>query len=166
MTRKTKAFWIGFVAPVVMLWAWMFVRWGGMGMALFWTIPAIVAGGLVSVIACLYAGGPPMSRRGKAAWIGFLVPMVPAWGIVLIAIFMCATQGSGKFQYVGTQLAVRYIGGPSILLGGVIAAIAFACTKNKDKDPLKCVGCGYSLVGLTGDKCPECGHTVSSTSPS
>ncbi len=26
-----------------------------------------------------------------------------------------------------------------------------------------CPQCGYSLVGLTGDKCPECGHTFSAT---
>ncbi len=155
MKRKTKAFWIGFLAPVVMLWAWMFVRWGGGGwwFALFWTSPAIVAGGLVSLIAYLCTSGPPMSRRGKAAWIGFLVPVVPGQGSVLWAIYACLTAGS---EYAGltTMMFMLYFGGPSILLGGVIAAIAFACTKN---DPLKCVGCGYSLVGLESGECPECG---------
>ncbi len=92
--------------------------------------------------------------------IGFLVPVVPASGIVVIAYFACA--GGGYWMLM--SMATLWVEWPSILLGGVIAAIAFARTKNKD--PLKCVGCGYSLVGLTGDKCPECGHTVSSTAPS
>ena len=97
-----------------------------------------------------------MKRKTKAAWIGFLVPVVPAWGIVL---YVFAEPGvffdSGWFgRGAATSMAVMFVGIPSILLGGVIAAVAFAITKN---DPLKCVGCGYSLVGLENDKCPECG---------
>ena len=136
MTRKTRAGWIGFLAG------------GACGLVLGLT-PAIIAGGVVGLIAYSRTSGPPMSRKGKAAWIGFLVPVVPAWGILLYQdIFV-------QRGWIG--LAVMAIGIPSILLGVLFAAIASACTKNKERDPLKCAGCGYSLVGLESDKCPECG---------
>ncbi len=63
---------------------------------------------------------------------------------------------------LGMLFAMMFVGGPSILLGLLIALIAAVVTPNK-LDPQKCGKCGYSLVGLTCDKCPECGHTVSTT---
>ena len=179
MTRKGKAFWIAFLVPIITLCVWaspigavrspgripgrpLGFLWGWDALAL--SGPAFVVGGLLALIAYFCTSGPPMGRRGKAAWIGFFVPVVPASGIML-PIYLGCTRG-GYFQGWATSFATLYLVGPSILLGLLIAAIAFARTKNKDRDPLKCVGCGYSLVGLTGDKCPECGHTVSSTSPS
>ena len=93
-----------------------------------------------------------MKRNTKAFWIGFFVPVVPAWGIVLYSFAAPVDPASPGGQALVTFLTVMYFGGPSVLLGGVIGAIAFACTKLKD--PLKCVGCGYSLVGLGSGKCP------------
>ena len=47
----------------------------------------------------------------------------------------------------------------SILLGLAIGSVAASLTRNKP-NPLECGKCGYSLVGLTSDKCPECGCEV------
>ena len=58
-------------------------------------------------------------------------------------------------------MAAMVVGVPSILLGGVIAAVAAAGEPGNEPRPPKCGECGYSLVGGTGDQCPECGHTVS-----
>ncbi len=168
MTRKGKAFWIGFLAPVVLLWVWTFIsaasvftsdpgRWRGwMWQGRMWTPAAIVAGGLVGLVAYLCTSGAPMSRRWKAALIGFFVPVVLASGGIFGAQLLCEHEG-GYWKGFLTAYAVMYLGLPSPVVGGVIAAIAFASTKNKERDPLKCVECGYSLVALTSDKCPECG---------
>ena len=102
-----------------------------------------------------------MTRKTKAAWIGFLVPVVTGWGMVLYVFVTGKPIGGGDLgcmmmcRTMLTVIAVVFAGGPSLLIGGVIAAIAYACTKNKD--PLKCFGCGYSLIGLTSGECPECG---------
>ncbi len=55
--------------------------------------------------------------------------------------------------------AMLFAGVLSILLGLAIALIAASLTRNKP-DQLRCGNCGYSLVGLTSDKCPECGCEV------
>ena len=176
MNRKTKAFWIGFLAPVVtvcvvLVASFASAAMGGqsyvlsslgfssrssglLGALLFTTGPPILLGGLVALIAYFCTSGPPMDRRGKAAWIGFFVPVILSQGLVLCGLRAFFIHGHGSVG-IGTAVML-FSGGPSILLGGVIA-FAIANTMNKDRDPLKCVGCGYSLVGLTGDKCPECG---------
>ncbi len=102
MKRKTKAFWIAILAWVVMLWAWTFVASTDLWDILSWTGPAIVAGTLLGLIAYSRTSGPPMSRRGKAALIGFLVPVVPASGIVLIAYFACAGGGYWMLMSMAT----------------------------------------------------------------
>ncbi len=161
MTRKGKAFWIAFLVPIIALCVWaspivarpLGFLWGWDVFAL--SGPAFVVGGLLALIAYFCTSGPPMGRRGKAAWIGFFVPVVPASGIML-AIYLSCTRG-GYLKGWATSFATLYLVGPSILLGLLIAAIAFAHTMNNDRDPLKCVGCGYSLVGLESGECPECG---------
>ncbi len=131
MTRKTKAFWIGFLVPVVMLWAWTFVfaRGWSAWWSIFLTGAAVVAGGLVGLIAYLCTSGPPMSRRGKAAWIGFFVPVVPG-GIIMLLCFVDTVGSHDNSAALGGRtlsfLVCLFFGFGSILLGGVIAAIAFA----------------------------------------
>ncbi len=105
-----------------------------------------------------------MKRKAIAFLIGFLAPVIPAWGLVVYAYVYCHSNGH-EMKGFATGLAMFYVGGPSILLGLLFALVATKCTRNKP-DPLQCDKCGYSLVGLTSDKCPECGHTVSSTAPS
>ena len=105
-----------------------------------------------------------MSRKAKAALIGFYSPVIPGCGLVMLAYLECLRSG-GDWQGMSTSMATVFVGGPSILLGLLIALCAAVGTRN-EPDPQRCGKCGYSLVGLTSDKCPECGHTVSSTAPS
>ena len=165
MKRKAKAFWIGFLAPVITLWVLAFFasgyNWalGYFWMALFLTVPAILVGGLPGMIASVCTSGAPMSRKAKAGLIGFYSPVILACGIVMVVFFAEDFRSDCDWQGLATMMAALFVGGPSILLGLLIALVAAKRTQNKP-GPLECGKCGYSLVGLTSDKCPECGCEV------
>ncbi len=144
MTRKAKAFWIGSLAPVITLWVWGFLAMD-YSTALVLTGPVILVGGSVGMIASRCTSGPPMSRKAKAGVLGFYSPVIPAWGLVMYAHFWCVFTRP-EWPGFATGMAVLYVGGPSILLGLLIALIAASRTRNKP-DPLQCGKCGYSLVG-------------------
>ena len=100
-----------------------------------------------------------MTRKAKAFWIGFLAPVIPGWGFVMFT-YVRVFGSHNEFAGPITMMVALVIGGPSIPLGLVIGSVAAALTRNKPEPP-KCGKCGYSLAGLTSDKCPECGKPVS-----
>ena len=101
-----------------------------------------------------------MTRKAKAFWIGFLAPVIPGCGVAMVSFVLCYTSsGADEMRGLATAMGVVFFGGPSILLGLLIGLIARFFTRNKPR-PLKCGKCGYSLVGLTSGKCPECGCEV------
>ncbi len=116
------------------------------------------------MIASVCTSGPPMSRKAKAGLIGFYSPVIPGCGLVMLWYVTFVRSDHAVVNLI-MLTAMLFAGVLSILLGLAIALIAASLTRNKP-DPLKCGKCGYSLVGLTSDRCPECGHTVSSTAPS
>ncbi len=170
MTRKTKVFWIGALAPVIALWVWWYFAQAWVTPPMDdWTVvvfsgPAILVGGLAGMIASVSTSGPPMSRKAKAGLIGFYSPVIPGCWCVMFA-YISIVRSDNEWAGLMTAIVALLIGGPSILLGLAIALIAACLTQNKPHR-LECGKCGYSLVGLTSDKCPECGHTVRSTAPS
>ena len=104
-------------------------------------------------------------------WRGFLIGL--SIGVIL-------TIASAPFVYwewadydemIGVFATGFFIiiWGPAIavgtgLIGTLIGYVMYRKKRGrKQPGPPKCGNCGYSLVGLTGDKCPECGHTVSIT---
>ncbi len=130
----------------------------------------IIAGILVVVLPWCY--WPKRGTRRWAVlkvyrvgfgWLGVCCVAVYAW-MALRLHFVVKFDGSGLSgisEYLVAMLAL--IG---IVIAFVIGWIAAIVCVVRWKHPLECERCGYSLVGLTGDKCPECGRTVSSTSPS
>ncbi len=170
MTHQGKAFLIGLLVPIVL------ALFGGIPFvagpmpqndwriltALALVVAAVLVGGLAGMIATVCMSGPPMSRKAKVALIGFYSPVIPGCGLVMLAYLEGVRMGPHEYQGMSTVLAMMFVGGPSILLGLLIALIAAVVTPNK-LDPQRCGKCGYSLVGLTGDRCPECGHIVSTT---
>lgn len=100
-----------------------------------------------------------MTRKTKAFWIGFLAPVILGWGYVMFT-YVRLIGSHNEHAGLIRQVIALVVGGPSIPLGLVIGSIAAACTQNK-LGPPKCGKCGYSLVGLTSDKCPECGQELS-----
>ena len=60
-----------------------------------------------------------MTRKTKAALIGFMVPVVPTWGLVIYLFASEERSGWG-------EMAALFLGLPSILFGVVISAIAYA----------------------------------------
>ena len=166
MTRKTKAAWIGFFVPVILGWAVVLYAYiyayfepgNNRPIAVYiFGIPSILFGGVIAAIAAAYTKN---KREATAALIGFLVPVIVGWSFVLYAYL--EPGASGWFSPAGYLVAsVWMFGIPSILVGAVIAAIAAGCVKNKDRDPLKCAGCGYSLAGIESGECPECGKKTS-----
>ena len=170
MTRKGKAFLIGFLVPMVLalLGGIPFVagtmpqgEWAIMT-AIALIVAAILVGGLTGMIASVCTSGPPMSRKAKAALIGFYSPVIPGCGLVMLGYLEGVRMGPHEYQVMSMLFAMMIFGAPSILLGLVIALCLAIGIPNK-LDPQRCGKCGYSLVGLTCDKCPECGHTVSTT---
>ncbi len=158
MTRKGKAFLIGFLVPMLLaLFGVPFVA-----EALVLVAAGILVGGLAGLIASVRTSGPPMSRKAGAALFGFYSPVVPGCGFVMLAYLKCVLSGPDDWRGFDTSLATWVAGGPSILLGLLIALWLAVATRN-EPDPQKCDKCGYSLVGLTSDECPECGHTFSET---
>ena len=118
---------------------------------------------LVGVLLLFTAGVVKPGRRAR--WFAGAGGILPAPFVVLgSAHIFCDDMGS-------FFAAIFIVGG--VIVGGICAGIgAFvgylsdkSYTRNEPASP-KCGKCGYSLVGLTGDKCPECGRTVSSTAPS
>ena len=109
---------------------------------------------LVGMLALFAVGVAKPGRRAR--WFAGAGGIFPAPFVVL------GLADDGQFA------GLFVVGG--VILGGICAGIgAFvgylsdkSYTRNEPASP-KCGKCGYSLVGLTGDKCPECGHTVSTT---
>ncbi len=100
-----------------------------------------------------------VTRKAKAFWIGFLAPVILGWGYVMFT-YVRLIGSHNEHAGLIRQVIALVIGGPSILLGLVIGSVAASFTRNKP-GPLECGKCGYSLVGLTSDKCPECGEALS-----
>ena len=129
MTRKAKAVWIGFVAPVIMLWAWALVASLVIGRsdllskpAFFATGPVILLGGLVALVAYLCTSGPPMGLRGKAAWI-MLVPCLLVGWIILVQLLGVATMiEDNGYRYLITP-ELDYAEGAAALWSLLIAGI-------------------------------------------
>ena len=100
-----------------------------------------------------------MKRKAIAFLIGFLAPVILAWGLVVYAYVYCHSNGH-EMRGLSTWMATLYVGWPSIPVGLVIGSVAASLTRSKP-GPLECGKCGYSLVGLTSHRCPECGSPLS-----
>ena len=115
---------------------------------------------------CLW---PKRGTRSRAALTGY------RWGFTPLAILPLGLivwmvgrvihmdlQEGGMIEALTLLWGLLGLGISTVV--GIIAAIVCGVRWKRQTD--KCEHCSYSLVGLTSDKCPECGHTVSSTAPS
>ena len=98
----------------------------------------------------------------RGCLFGFLFVAVPAVGLAIFTFTRpCAPEmpGLGRGLAMWTIIA-GVIGG--VIVGAIGAAIGnHIDRKGGEPGPLECGKCGYSLVGLTSDKCPECGEPLS-----
>ncbi len=99
-----------------------------------------------------------ITRKAKALWIGFLAPLIPACGCVIAGLIADVLDG-GEISMGDLLFFTVVVVGPFLLFGLVIGSFAAFLTRN-ESGPLECGKCGYSLVGLTSGKCPECGCEV------
>ena len=103
--------------------------------------------------------------------IGVILTIASAPLIYWIQARRDYTVGSLDLAVIETVFFIIILG-PAIavgtgLIGTLIGYVMYRKKRGrKQPGPPKCGKCGYSLVGLTCDKCPECGHTVRSTAPS
>lgn len=107
-----------------------------------------------------------MIRPGKASNVVFGIMVA----LLLIMVLTPIAVGIGAF---GTMAVVRALGlhelwvvvvaflvSPAI---AIVASILIAMRVVRASSPNRpraldiCAACGYSLEGLTGDRCPECG---------
>ncbi len=81
---------------------------------------------------------------------GFLVALVPA----IAGPGPATDSAEPPLRYTAVMQVTVY----AASLGGA-AVILRLLRRSSSMGPATCVQCGYSLVGLTGEKCPECGTT-------
>ena len=99
-----------------------------------------------------------MTRKTEAFWTVFALPVFLGCGCAisgLVADFYVSDLEMGDLLFFAVVVV-----GPSILVGLLIGFVARSLTEN-EPGPLECGKCGYSLIGLTSDKCPECGQELS-----
>ena len=66
-----------------------------------------------------------------------------------------AAGATGQARFIRQLLVWNWIGLILLLAGG--ATVLALARKPKTPDPDRCASCGYSLLGLPSDRCPECG---------
>ena len=110
---------------------------------------------------------PRRGTRRRAVFkvyrVGFAIPGTPC--LVVFVWMVCrlkfADLGHGEMAGLEEFLLAAWalLGiGISVVIGWIAGIVCVVGWKSPTD---KCGKCGYSLVGLTGDKCPECGDTVS-----
>ncbi len=90
-------------------------------------------------------------------------PVVPAGLVVGQGAFMILALPSGPLAPLGMVfmvIATLPAGGVACLIGmsGIVAAIERAGLEHRTD--AACPNCGYSLRGLDGKRCPECGREI------
>lgn len=122
----------------------------------------IIAGILVLVLPWCY--WPRRGTRSRAALTGY------RWGFTPLAILSLGLilwmYGRVLFLDVRNNALGEAIGIGYGLIGMGIAVVigwitGIICAIRWKRPTDKCEQCGYSLVGLTSDKCPECGEPLS-----
>jgi predicted RNA-binding Zn-ribbon protein involved in translation (DUF1610 family) len=103
-----------------------------------------------------------VNERTLAVLLSFVI--VPA-----VAIPTVIAAASLAPPWFDSRTGVFIALGVSVPLGVTIASlVAIAVTKNSRArrflERATCPACGYSLEGLTSDRCPECGEELSSGS--
>ncbi len=114
MTRKAKAVWIGFLAPLIMGWVVhlfvLTVMGGGRSFEhlpfaiVSATGPSILLGVLVALIAYFCTSGPPMCLRGKAAWIAVVASLIIGWMVLTRWLWGSFSLGAPLERGVGRFL--------------------------------------------------------------
>jgi hypothetical protein len=87
------------------------------------------------------------------AFIGmnwFYTPLLPVYG-PYYGLKLLATGGTGKEHEIGGIFV-----GPALWFWLVLPVVIFAARERRAR-PGVCPSCGYSLAGLPGPVCPECG---------
>jgi len=82
---------------------------------------------------------------------GFLVALVPA----ITGPAPATASAEPPLRYMAVMQTAVYAA--SLGAAGVILGLI---RRSSSMGPPTCVQCGYSLVGLTGQKCPECGTPI------
>jgi hypothetical protein len=85
--------------------------------------------------------------------------------VVAILLVLYANIGK-RSDYPGRVLAWSVFIGivSAMVFGGTMLVFWFDARRDSRMNRLACAACGYSLEGLTSDRCPECGEGLSSGS--
>ena len=116
----------------------------------------LILGGLC-ISVCFYLGGlANRFRQPRIAWV------LASAGCVLVA-WIPLTEW--LYTHVVSNLApssrVAWVGllvGEGVVLVWSFGALWFFGSRLRSMTEGRCLHCGYLLVGLSSDRCPECGH--------
>jgi hypothetical protein len=111
------------------------------------------------------------NQREACAWIAaagvfaFFFTPPGIWLIVngLMVVAVCAVA----IRSVAGDAGVALVGASVVSAPIVFAALISAKRRHRSDQRARrrgrglCAGCGYSLKGLTPDRCPECGEAIS-----
>ena len=95
------------------------------------------------------------------AAVGVMYWTLPVLGVVQE---VTATIVPALVPLAGWQVATDLIVWGVVTLPGIVIAALIAAT-GKKHEPNQCRACGYSLLGNTSGRCPECGEVCQEKGP-
>ena len=123
----------------------------------------LVALALISLIQAAFA----IERNSVPLLVGVLLNLVllgglftgQKWAYVLTLLF-CGGAFVVPLAQGALTVAMGTLAGNALVFGPMLLATPYFWGPPKSglPDPLRCPNCGYSLLGLTEPRCPECGQ--------
>jgi|GEM_PF-2745681 len=120
--------------------------------------PAAVVITAVTLLVAHYQQMPTL-RRAAIGILGLHLPIVVPWFILAVVIPAWRFGGRGfliaELFSFGKFFAISMLGGFIIWAG---TRLVLGSTRVVSQ--MECTACGYSLMGLTSNICPECGDEI------
>ncbi len=157
---KSRQFWLGVLHTAISLTAALIVGFlVGLAIRPYNTPMLPMAGIAVALCICW---GLVTSPRPSAALVGSAILFYALWvGSGFDEHNLKNVPWRGPYPTQDRALAALAWCVATLLAWGLSAGRKWIIEGRERSFARLCDGCGYNLVGLAGDRCPECGRTIS-----